>query len=67
MDDAVEEPNPVAREQLYYQIQERMIEKLYPSLWCTSQITHTAWAPNVKGIPLKGTYIKILFKDGYFV
>jgi len=66
MDDAIEEPDPIVREQLYYQIQERMIEVLYPSIWTSSPITFTAWASNIKGIQLEGTYIKILFKDGYF-
>jgi len=67
MDDAIEELDTIAREQLYYQIQKSMIEELYPNVWLTSPITHTAWATNVKGIPLEGTYIKVLFKDGIFI
>ncbi len=66
MDNATKEPDPIAREQLYYQIQERMVEVLYPCIWLRSPVSYTAWASNVRGIPLVGTKVKILFKDGYF-
>jgi ABC-type transport system substrate-binding protein len=66
MDAAIEEHNPIAREQYYYQIQERLIEELYPCVWLSSSITHTAWASNIRGIPLEGVFIKILYKYGYY-
>jgi len=67
LDAAVEETNSTAREQLYYQIQERLIEHLYPVVWLGASIVYFAHGSNVVGIPQGGHAYRILFKKGYFV
>ncbi|MHA1883554.1 MAG: ABC transporter substrate-binding protein [Promethearchaeota archaeon] len=67
MDAANEESNSTARGQLYYQIQERLIEQLYPVVWLSAGTTYFAHASTVRGIPQVGHAYRIHFKDGYFV
>ncbi|MFX1571445.1 MAG: ABC transporter substrate-binding protein [Promethearchaeota archaeon] len=67
MDEALEEPDPSAREKLYYQIQERLIEELYSAIWLGSRVQYYIWASNIKGIQQEGPPLKILLKNGYFI
>ncbi|MFX0027801.1 MAG: ABC transporter substrate-binding protein [Candidatus Hermodarchaeota archaeon] len=67
MDAAVEESNSTARGELYYQIQERLIEQLYPVIWLSASTVYFAHASNVRGIPQEGHAFRILFKEGFFV
>ncbi|NHJ20987.1 MAG: ABC transporter substrate-binding protein [Candidatus Lokiarchaeota archaeon] len=66
LDAAIEEPNTIARKQYYYNIQERLIEELYPCVWLGSPITNTAWDSRIKGMSFEGIFIKILYKHGYY-
>jgi peptide/nickel transport system substrate-binding protein len=65
MDQAIRETNPITREQLYYNIQERFIEEIYP--WIMVEVHKSmAWhAPNLRGfVP---STLKLVLKNCYFV
>ncbi|MFX0076533.1 MAG: hypothetical protein ACFE96_13910, partial [Candidatus Hermodarchaeota archaeon] len=59
------ERNETAREQIYYNIQKRLVEELYPVLWTHSQVRWDMWASNVKGIPTEGANIKFILKYAF--
>lgn len=63
MIEAVQEINSTIREQLYYQIQKRLIEEIYPMLWIHAEQTVDAYLSNVRGVDTH-TYF---FKNVYFV
>ena len=65
MDQAVRETDPIIREQLYYNIQERFIEELYP--WIMLDVAkEVAWhSPNLRGfVPSR---LKLALNNVYFV
>ena len=65
IDQAVRETDPIVREQLYYNIQERFIEELYP--WIMLDVAKdVAWyTPNLRGfLPSR---LKLALNKVYFV
>jgi ABC-type transport system substrate-binding protein len=65
-DAALGETDPVAREELYENIQQRVIEELYPMAWTYVLRDYQAWAPNVRGYYPNGKNI-YEFKNVYLV
>ena len=59
------ERNETARRQIYYDIQKRLIEDLYPVIWTHTNIDWEIWASNVKGIPLEGVPYTFILKYAY--
>ena len=59
------ERNETAREQIYYNIQKRLVEELYPKIWTFSRVLWDFWASNVKGIPTEGVQFKFILKYAY--
>ena len=49
MEDALIETNPTARARLYYQIQKRLIEEIYPHIWLYTITYTTIQVSNLKG------------------
>ncbi len=65
MEDALIETDPIARKQLYYKIQKRLIEEVCPHIWLHSRIGWDVYVSN-----LRGWYphpYKTSFKSVYFV
>ncbi|MFX1358586.1 MAG: ABC transporter substrate-binding protein [Promethearchaeota archaeon] len=65
IDDGAKETNTTLREQIYYNIQQRLIEVLHPVVWTYSTIRYivyisdlSAWQPNPYKILLKNAYFK---------
>jgi len=56
---AAGELNNTARDHIYYQIQERLIEKVYPMLWLHNEQSVDTYLSNIRGLDVH-TY---LFKD----
>ncbi len=67
MEDALEEFNETAREQLYFNIQQRLIEELNPVVWLAFPINYDIWASDVRGIPLEGAQLKFNLKNIYLI
>jgi ABC-type transport system substrate-binding protein len=65
MEEAIEESNEIARELLYFNIQQRLIE-LNPMVWLDSEFNYHIWDSNVKGIPTEGAFIKFILKYAYY-
>ncbi|MFX0036875.1 MAG: ABC transporter substrate-binding protein, partial [Candidatus Hermodarchaeota archaeon] len=65
IDHALEEFNETAREQLYFNIQQRLIEELYPALWLAFPISYDIWDSDVKGIPIDGAPLRLILKFAY--
>ena len=65
MDHALKEFNETKREQLYFNIQQRLIEELYPVLWLASPISYDIWDSDVKGIPIDGAPLRLILKFAY--
>lgn len=59
------ERNETTRRQIYYDIQKRLIEDLYPVIWTHTNIDWEIWASNVKGIPLEGVPYTFILKYAY--
>ena len=64
MEEAIEEPDPIAREQLYYQIQKRLIEEVFPAVWGQSLKNLDVYVSNLRG--WQPNSMKKLFKSVYF-
>jgi ABC-type transport system substrate-binding protein len=66
MEEGLIESNETARGQLYYDIQKRLIEEVYPVIWTYSPKYCEVHGPNFRGIDYNlWPYIQ-LFKDAYF-
>ncbi|MFX1386398.1 MAG: ABC transporter substrate-binding protein, partial [Promethearchaeota archaeon] len=52
MEDALQEFNETAREQLYFNIQEKLIEELNPVVWLASPKVYHFWDSDVRGFPI---------------
>jgi ABC-type transport system substrate-binding protein len=63
LDDASKEINSATRDLLYYQIQERLIEEVYPMLWIHNEQTVDCYLSNIHDVDVH-TYI---FKNINFV
>jgi peptide/nickel transport system substrate-binding protein len=60
------ELNETARQQIYYNIQKKLVEELYPVIWTHYRVLWDVWASNVKGIPIEGVHFKMVLKYAYF-
>lgn len=49
MEEAILETNPVVRSQTYYNIQKRLIEKIFPVVWLYSNVWYDVYRSNLKG------------------
>ncbi|MFX1487986.1 MAG: ABC transporter substrate-binding protein, partial [Promethearchaeota archaeon] len=65
MEGALEEFNETTREQLYFNIQKRLIEQLNPVMWLVFPISYDIWNSAVRGIPIEGAQLKFMLKDIY--
>lgn len=65
IEQSIEETNESKREQIFFNIQERIIEELYPSLWLYFDVKYDAYVSNLRNVPIPH-YIKFSFKDIYF-
>jgi len=63
MEAAVEETNETAREQLYFNIEKRLIEEVYPVIWLETVFTYDAYVSNLHWTPDLGVFT---IKDWYF-
>jgi ABC-type transport system substrate-binding protein len=67
IEDAIVEVNVTKRENLYYNIQQRLIEELFPIVWVVVNIYFDIFGPNVKGIQTLFTNPnKFVLKGVYF-
>ena len=67
MEDALEEFNETEREQLYFNIQQKLIEELNPVVWLVFPILYDIWDSNVRGIPLGGAQLRFILKNIYII
>jgi len=65
MEDAVEETNEVLRAQLYYDIQQYLIEELYPLIWWYSPIISSPISLRIKGYNQYNNW-KLAWKEWFF-
>ncbi len=65
IEDALQEFDDLAREQLYFDIQQRLIEEDYPVVWLANPINFDIWDSEVKGIPTDGVPLRIILKNAY--
>lgn len=65
IDDGIEEFNETKREVIYFNIQKRLIEELYPVIWLDCPYDYDIWASNIKGIPHELPYFKFILKHVY--
>lgn len=66
MEEALVETNETARELLYYGIQERLIEELYPVIWYYTPLGVNVQSHNIRGIDYLTAPYKVLVKNVYF-
>ncbi len=66
MDDAIIETNEIARGQLYYNIQKRLIEEVYPVIWTYTEGYCAVHGPKLTGINYYLAPYKMLFKYAHF-
>jgi len=64
IEEGIKETDPDLRRQIYYQIQERLSEDLYPLVWLITEKQIIIHISNLKG--LQPNPFKILFKTVYF-
>ena len=64
MEEALEETYPIARKQLYYQIQERLIEEVFPVIWLYSNKKSDIYVSNLRG--WQSNDMKAVFNSVYF-
>ena len=64
IEEGVQETDPILRRQLYYQIQERLIEELYPSVWTYGKKQIYVYVSTLKG--WQPHPFKFFFKTVYF-
>jgi ABC-type transport system substrate-binding protein len=67
MEDALNEFNEIAREQLYFNIQQRLVEQLNPVVWIAFPINYDVWTSNARGIPIEGMQLKFYLKNIYLI
>ncbi|MFX0025632.1 MAG: ABC transporter substrate-binding protein [Candidatus Hermodarchaeota archaeon] len=67
MEQALEEFNEAKREQLYFNIQQSLIEELNPVLWLAHPIDYDIWDSDVKGIPIDGAPLRLILKFCYLI
>ncbi|MFW9820165.1 MAG: ABC transporter substrate-binding protein [Candidatus Thorarchaeota archaeon] len=65
IDAAVIEFDETNRSQLYYNIQERLIEQLYPVVWLDSPRSYQMWRADLRGIAKDGAHLKFVLKNIY--
>jgi len=65
MDNALQEFDDPSREQLYFDIQQRLIEELNPVAWLVNPIRYDIWDSDVKGIPTDGAPLRFILKYAY--
>ncbi|MFW9938136.1 MAG: ABC transporter substrate-binding protein [Candidatus Thorarchaeota archaeon] len=65
MEEGLEETNETAREEIYYQIQKRLIEEVYPNIWIWQWRRTDVYVSNLRGWYPNG--FKDLFKFVYLV
>ena len=65
MEQDLEEFNATNREQLYFNIQQSLIEQLNPILWLAHPIVYDIWDSDVKGIPIDGAPLRLILKFCY--
>jgi peptide/nickel transport system substrate-binding protein len=58
--------NETSREQIYYNIQKRLVEELYPVIWTHTIPFWEIWASSVKGLHVDGAFFKLILKYTYF-
>jgi peptide/nickel transport system substrate-binding protein len=63
MEEALEETNEDAREQLYFNIEKRLIEEVYPVIWGESLVHYDIHVTNLHWTPDLGVFT---IKDWYF-
>ncbi|MHA2007053.1 MAG: ABC transporter substrate-binding protein [Promethearchaeota archaeon] len=63
IEEALEETDEDAREQLYFKIEKRLIEEVYPVIWVESLFFYTTYVSNLHWQP---NPFKYSFKDWYF-
>ncbi len=61
-----EERNEIIREGIYNNIQKRVVEELFPSIWIRSPIVWQLWTSNVINAPLSFPLTRFILKDVYF-
>ncbi|MFX1287314.1 MAG: ABC transporter substrate-binding protein [Promethearchaeota archaeon] len=66
MEEGIIETNETAREQLYYDIQKRLIEEVYPCIWTYTERYCEVHVSNLKGINYYLWACKPLLKEAYF-
>ncbi len=62
IEDALQEFNELSREQLYFDIQQRLIEELNPVVWLANPMRYDIWDSDVKGIPTDGAPLRFILK-----
>ncbi|MFX1379630.1 MAG: ABC transporter substrate-binding protein [Promethearchaeota archaeon] len=65
MEDALQEFNELTREQLYFDIQQRLVEELIPVVCLANPIRYDIWDSDVKGIPTDGAPLRFILKFVY--
>lgn len=63
LEEGIVETNETRREQVYYDIQKRLIEDIYPMLWLYTEDYYDVHVSNLRGF----NSLKYTFKDVYFV
>ncbi|MFX1326645.1 MAG: ABC transporter substrate-binding protein [Promethearchaeota archaeon] len=66
MEDALQEFNETAREQLYFNIQQKIIEELNPVILLVSVISYDFWNSDIRGFPIN-FILKFILKDVYLI
>ncbi|MFX1554784.1 MAG: ABC transporter substrate-binding protein [Promethearchaeota archaeon] len=66
MEEGLVETNETARGQLYYDIQKRLIEEVYPVIWTYTVTFCNVHGPNLVEINYNLAPYKLLFKDAHF-
>jgi ABC-type transport system substrate-binding protein len=66
MEKGLIERNETMRAQLYYDIQKRLIEVVYPCLWLHTPVFCCVHGPGLRGIDYNLIPYKVSFKDAYF-
>jgi hypothetical protein len=64
MELALAETNELARGQLYYQIQKRLIEEVFPMCYLFGKNTFKIYRSNIKGLEIN--HFNPVYKDIYF-
>jgi ABC-type transport system substrate-binding protein len=63
MEEALEETNNTVREQIYFNIEKRLIEEVYPVIWCETYFVYDTYVSNLHWTPDLGVFT---IKDWYF-